>query len=190
MLEYLVATYGYAVILIGTFFEGETVLVIGGYLAHLGYLKLHWVVASAFAGTFVGDQLFFFIGRKKGMAVLKRRKRWKRKAKKMVSLLHRHQNWVIIGFRFLYGMRTVTPFLIGASGISPLRFFWLNLAGALVWAVAVGFAGYLLGNTVELFIAEAHRYEFAVLGLIAAAGFGAWALRRFWHRRDDPPKEG
>jgi membrane protein DedA with SNARE-associated domain len=190
MLEYLVVTYGYAVILVGTFFEGETVLVIGGYLAHLGYLKLQWVIASAFAGTFAGDQLFFFIGRKKGMAVLKRRKRWMRKAKQARALLHRHQNWVIIGFRFLYGMRTVTPFLIGASGISPLRFFWLNLVGALVWAVAVGFAGYLLGNTVELFIAKAHRYELVILGLIAAAGFGAWALRRFWHRRDDPPKDG
>jgi membrane protein DedA with SNARE-associated domain len=183
-MEYLVATYGYAFILAGTFFEGETVLVIGGYLAHMGYLELHWVIASAFAGTFAGDQLFFFIGRKKGMALLDTRPSWKRKAKRALMLLHRHQTRVILGFRFIYGIRSVTPFLIGASGVSPMRFFVLNIIGASVWAAVVGSLGYLLGNTVGLFLEEAHRYELIVIGLIVAAGLMAWAFRRFRGKKE------
>ena len=37
-LEEVVTHYGYIGILIGTFLEGETILVISGFLAHRGYL--------------------------------------------------------------------------------------------------------------------------------------------------------
>ena len=58
-LEYLILTYGYAALLIGTFFEGETILIIGGLTAHLGYLQLPLVMVIAFIGSFSGDQVFF-----------------------------------------------------------------------------------------------------------------------------------
>ncbi|SPD74464.1 hypothetical protein PITCH_A230150 [uncultured Desulfobacterium sp.] len=35
-LEEIISTYGYAAIVAGTFFEGETILVIGGFAAHRG----------------------------------------------------------------------------------------------------------------------------------------------------------
>jgi membrane protein DedA with SNARE-associated domain len=38
MLESLIDTYGYPAVLVGTFFEGETVLVLGGFASHRGYL--------------------------------------------------------------------------------------------------------------------------------------------------------
>jgi membrane protein DedA with SNARE-associated domain len=41
-LDYIVQTYGYAAIVIGTFFEGETILVVGG------FLHLSGVIVSAF----------------------------------------------------------------------------------------------------------------------------------------------
>ena len=189
MLQYLVMTYGYAMIAAGTFLEGETVLVIGGYLAHAGYLELPWVLVAAFAGTFAGDQLFFFIGRKKGMDFLEKRPRWRVKSEKVLSLLRHHQNVVIIGFRFLYGLRSVTPFLIGASGVSPVKFFLLNALGASVWAAAVGTAGYLLGHTVGLLLAKAHKYELYgafVIAFIAAAVWG----RRFYRETKKVRKSG
>lgn len=49
--------YGYAALAVGTFLEGETILVIAGFLAHRGYLSMDLVILSAFLGTFFGDQL-------------------------------------------------------------------------------------------------------------------------------------
>ncbi|WP_345985206.1 DedA family protein [Sulfurimonas sp. HSL-1656] len=180
MFETLVMTYGYAMIAAGTFLEGETVLVIGGYLAHAGYLELPWVIVSAFAGSFAGDQLYFFIGRRRGIALLEKRPRWQAKSERVRSLLHRRQNSVIVGFRFLYGLRTVTPFLLGASGISPAKFILLNAAGAALWAVAIALAGYLLGHTVTLFFAEAHRYALygALAVALGAAAVWGWRIAR------------
>lgn len=69
----LIIDYGYLALFIGTFLEGETILVIAGFLAHSGYLELHWVILSAFLGTFAGDQTFFYLGRFKGIAFLEKR---------------------------------------------------------------------------------------------------------------------
>lgn len=179
MLQGLVITYGYAMIAAGTFLEGETVLVIGGYLAHAGYLQLPWVMAAAFAGTFAGDQLFFFIGRKKGITWLEKRPRWHSRSERVRTLLHRHQNVLIVGFRFLYGLRTVTPFMLGASGIAPFKFFILNLIGAAVWSVVVASLGYLLGHALSMFLVKAHRYELYVVLCLIIVAATVWIWRMY-----------
>ena len=61
-LESIIDTYGYVAVTIGTFFEGETILVIAGFAAHQGYMKLPGVIIAAFIGTVFGDQLFFYLG--------------------------------------------------------------------------------------------------------------------------------
>lgn len=179
-LEQWVADYGYYAILVGTFLEGETILVIGGFLAHRGYLALPGVVVAAFLGTLFGDQLYFYIGRTKGIPLLERRPAWKRKSERLLKLLRRHEVLLILGFRFLYGLRAVTPFLIGASGITPLRYTVLNVAGAAVWATAIGIAGYLVGHTLELVLDEVKRYELWIAAAIAGIAAIAWLVRRAW----------
>jgi membrane protein DedA with SNARE-associated domain len=54
----IIENYEYAAILIGTFLEGETILVLAGLAAHQGYLVLTWVILAAFLGSLGGDQLF------------------------------------------------------------------------------------------------------------------------------------
>lgn len=140
-LEELVSTYGYAAISIGTFLEGETILILGGLAAHRGYLELPWVIICAFIGTLSGDQFHYYIGREKGKFYLEKKPSWKLKSEKVFALLAKHQVLLILGFRFLYGLRTVTPFIIGASGISHYRFFALKAIGASIWAIVVGVSG-------------------------------------------------
>jgi len=179
-MEQFISTYGYVAILLGTFIEGETVLIAGGFLAHRGYLELPWVIAAAFMGTLAADQLYFFLGRKKGLPYLRKRPTWQRKAERVFDLLSKYQFWIILGFRFLYGFRIVTPFLIGASGFAPVRFVALNVIGAAVWAVIFGILGYLLGPAFELFLKEAKRYELIVVLAIIMIGLVFWVAH--FHR--------
>lgn len=176
-LEELITTYGYAAVGIGSFLEGETVLVLGGFAAHRGYLELPWVIVSAFLGSLFGDQLYYFIGRIKGKSILEKRPRWKAKSEKVFSLLHKHQILLILGFRFLYGLRTVTPFVIGASKITPTRFIILNILGAAIWAVIVGGMGYLFGYTLEIFIDNVKKYELLVFAGLTGVGIIIWLVR-------------
>lgn len=180
-IETLISTYGYAAIAVGTFFEGETILVLAGFAAHRGYLALPWVIVWAFVGTLCGDQLYFHLGRAKGARLLRKRPFWADRSARVFDLLHRHQLSLIMGFRFLYGLRTVTPFLIGMSGVSPVRFFVLNTTGAAVWAVSFGISGYLFGRVLELLIGRIEHYELLLFAALALVGIGVWCVR--WLKR-------
>ena len=175
-------TYGYLALMLGTFLEGETILVAAGFLAHQGYLKLSWVIIFAFVGTYAGDQLYFFLGRARGMRFIESKPQWQAKSARVFALLQKHQNPVIVGFRFLYGIRTVTPFIIGASGLRPVRFIIWNFIGAGAWAVAIGTLGYLFGRSVEVFLDDAKKYEVWVMALVFLIGIGMWLMHFFKKR--------
>jgi len=183
LVEELIQRFGYLAILVGTFLEGETVLLLGGFAAHRGYLDLVGVMAAAFAGSLAGDWLYFEIGRRQGMAFLEERPAWRSRVDRALRMVHTHQTLLILGFRFLYGIRTVAPFALGASGVSPLRFALLNIPSAAIWAVAFGGLGYVLGDTLEAVMGDLARYEHLVFAAIVAAGFAAWGWRKFGGRR-------
>jgi membrane protein DedA with SNARE-associated domain len=178
-LENFLEHYGYIALVVGTFLEGETILILAGIAVKLGYLKMPGVITAAFIGTFAGDQLFFFLGRLKGRNMLAQRPHWQAKAKKVNSWLEQYQNSVILGFRFLYGFRTITPFIIGMSRIASAKFIIYNTFGALAWSIAVASLGYLFGHAAELVLDNLKGYEVKVLGGIALVGAGVWVWRLF-----------
>ena len=180
-LETLIETYGYLTVLVGTFLEGETILVLGGFAAHRGYLLLWGVIAAAFAGSLCGDLLFFFLGRRHSHWLLTRRPNWTNRVDRVRRLLDRYQTPTILSFRFLYGLRTVAPFVIGLSSVSTAKFIMLNAVGAFVWAVVIGTSGYLFGHAIEIIIGDIKRYEAVVFVLVAVGGTLIWALH--FHRR-------
>jgi len=166
-LQQLISDYGYISVLIGTFLEGETILIIAGFMAHRGYLDLPLVILAAFIGTLIGDQLYFYIGRTKGKVFLEKRPKWQFKVNRVQRLMEKHQTLLILGFRFIYGIRTVTPFILGMSKVSPLKYLFLNSCGALIWAIVFGVAGYYFGFTLEILMGKIKKYEvFIILGMI------------------------
>jgi membrane protein DedA with SNARE-associated domain len=182
-LDELVSQYGYLAVAIGTFLEGETILILGGFAAHRGFLELPWVMVCAALGSFAGDQTFFHIGRIKGGSLLEKRPNWKAKSAKVMDMMHKHQTALILGFRFLYGIRSVTPFLLGAANISPLRFFFLDMIGAVIWAVSVGFLGYSFGYAIEAMLGDIKHYELEFFVTLAAVGSGFWLFRLLTRKR-------
>ena len=184
--------YGYAALALGTFLEGETILVIAGFLANRGYMSFPLVVIVAFAGTFFGDQLYFQIGRHGGGKILKRFPGFAEKAKRVRHLLSRHSTFAIFIFRFLYGLRAVSPFVIGMSHVSQKKFFIVNFISAVVWSAAVAAAGYFLGKGVETFISDIKHRELEIILILAAAGvafFALFYLRRKRRRRSKEKKD-
>jgi membrane protein DedA with SNARE-associated domain len=183
MLESLLTTYGYPILLIGTFMEGETVLVLGGVAAHLRYLSLDWVILCGFCGSLCGDQLYFYIGRHHGSALLARRPHWHTKAQRVFIKLKRHQTLLILSFRFLYGLRTVTPFAIGMSDVPWLHFAILNVIGAAAWATSLSLAGYYFGHAVEAVLGDIRHYEVGLMLSIIAGAFVIWIVHAYRQRR-------
>jgi len=177
MLESFIASYGYVAIFIGTLLEGETILVLGGFAAHRGMLTLPGVILAAFAGSVASDQFFFYLGRRHGERLLARRPGWQPALARVRRLLDRYDTLVILSFRFLYGLRNVTPFALGMSHVSTARFVILNVVGAAVWAVVVASLGWSIGAAAKELLGHLERYERSVMAAIAAVGVLLWV----WH---------
>jgi membrane protein DedA with SNARE-associated domain len=180
-LEELIRNYGYFAVVVGTLLEGETVLVLAGIAAHLGYLQLPWVFLAAFTGALSGDLLYFFLGRWHGPTILLKHPQWQTRIDKLEKLLARYHSPVILMSRFLYGLRIVAPFGLGLGHVPPGKYLLLDATSVLVWTVAVATGGYLFGNVLEIFIGNLKRYELGIMGAIAAAGLLIWVI--FYYRR-------
>ena len=192
-LEHLVDTYGYLALVVGTFLEGETILILAGIAAKLGYLELPWVIAYGFAGSLIGDQLAFFLGRWRGRSILQRHPAWHARAARVNRILERHRIPVILGFRFLYGLRNLTPFVLGMSRVPFMQFVLLNAVGAALWAGTIGTLGYSLGHAADWLLGDIRRYEIEVLGAVFLSGALIWtfhAVSRVRSRRTDAPRRG
>jgi membrane protein DedA with SNARE-associated domain len=178
----LLAHYGYLALFVGTFLEGETILVMAGYAAHRGYLSLFWVLVIAMAGGFMGDQLYFHLGRRHGWNILERFPDLAPRARRVQVLLDRYHLPLILGIRFMYGLRIAGPLAIGMSSVGWLRFFALNLLGAIIWAILIGGAGYAFGEAMQWLLSDIKHYENGLLASIASAGIAVWLFHR-WKKR-------
>jgi membrane protein DedA with SNARE-associated domain len=178
----LVNDYGawiYALIFVWTFFEGETFVLFAGLAASKGYLDLGGVFFAAWLGSFAGDQVYFWIGRRWGTALLQRVPRWRPNVEKALDWLRRYDTGFILSFRFIYGVRNFASFAMGLSGLAPARFASLNLAAAFVWAAAFTGFGFIFGHAFKSMLGDvAQIFSFVMLGVFVVGFTVAGILSR------------
>lgn len=177
-LALLIGRYGLVAVFFGSLLEGETVLIIAGFAAHRGYLDFAAVVAVAWLGAVLGDQFYYWLGRRHGDWLLARFPNRAAAVERSLALIARHPIKVIFAMRFAWGLRTALPIAIGMSGVPRARFLLLNLLSAAVWAPLVAGAGWTFGAVLTRHLGDLQRLEHE---LIAAVIFLAVALH-LWRR--------
>lgn len=176
-LETFVADYGLLAIAVGCYLEGETVLLLGGLGAQQGWLPLPGVIAAGLLGAMFGDQLYFQLGRRVGAPAIAARPGLQRLVGPVSRWIDERGTLFLVGFRFLYGMRIVSPLLLGTGRVSAARFTAWNLLGALLWATLVAVLGYVFGERAR---STGGVVELGTLLAMVVAGLWWWrrAARR------------
>jgi len=177
----LVESYGYAAVFIGAFLEGETILALGGLAASRGYLDFLTVTLVALIAGFLGDQLFFFLGRRHGRALLRRFPHWQQRARRFDALLARWHGPLIVALRFMYGLRILGPVLLGMGGCPAGKFMAYNFLGACLWAPLIAGLGYAFGSMLESVL---HDLQHAEAGAAALLVLLALTLTLVHHLRE------
>jgi membrane protein DedA with SNARE-associated domain len=178
--EYL-QTHGYLVLFVWTFLEGEAGLILAGLLAFQGYLNIFGVMLTALAGSFFGDQFYFYLGRLKGPLLLKLFTPIARKFRKALRLIEKYGTFVTFISRYTYGFRIILPIILGMTNIPSLRFLRLNLLSAISWSIVFSLVGYLFGKSASLFIENMEEYEpYLILSLVSIMAL-LWLSHHFLH---------
>ncbi|RSU46611.1 DedA family protein [Sphingomonas sp. S-NIH.Pt15_0812] len=173
----LIAHYGLPALFVGAAVEGETVVVAGGVAAHQGLLPLAGAMIATATGSFAADQAWFAAGRHFRDHRRVQQARAKPAFARAIRWLERYPIGFIFAFRFLYGLRTVSPIAIGTTRVPARTFVLVNALSAAVWGVIFTSIGYLFGQAFEQLVGRVTQHWPWAVAALAVVGIGFALLR-------------
>lgn len=179
-MQEFIETWGYIAVFLGSLVEGESVIFVAGFLAHEGYLSLTNIIIVSFVGTLFADQVLYHIGRHYGNHLLDKFPSFRPKADRAFKLLRKYDSIYILSFRFIYGIRIISPLIIGSSGVEFKRFTILNLIAALIWSVGSCVAAYYFAH---LIMDKLHFLPKILLGVILVLGGIGFCIYK-WRKKN------
>lgn len=155
---------------LGVPLPGETALVTAAAAAALGHLNIYVVVAVAAGAAIIGDNGGYWIGRKGGIALVRRYGRFihlrESHLERARAFFERHGPKTVFIGRFVALLRTWAAILAGASCMQYGRFTLYNALGGITWAATFGTLGYVFGRNLPLLETYIGRVSIAVLIVI------------------------
>jgi membrane protein DedA with SNARE-associated domain len=168
--ELLLHKFGYLAIFLGTFFEGETVLVLSGFFASRRHLSILIVVLVAASGAFVGHLFWFWLGRTQGARIVHHFPKLEKHMDRGLRLFEEYGAMAIFITQYLYGLRVASAVVFGISHISVRKFVLFQAISCATWAALIASLGYYFGRAVTRFLGGAAEVEkYAILTIIAIA---------------------
>ena len=126
-----------------------------GYAVHSGALDFTKLIMVCWLGTFTGDVIRFWIGRRFGTRWLGSFPKLERILQTAARLADRHYGWMILFHRYPNGIRSVAGFAYGMSRLPWSTFLALNFVAAGLWSCAIVSAGFAFGQVSEKVLSDA-----------------------------------
>lgn len=183
-IEEIAHQYGYWAVFIGITLEntgipipGETITIVGGFLAGSGDLNYWLVLVSAITGAVLGDNFGYWLGRAGGWPLLLKVGKFFRIPPQKLELakeqFSKNAPRAVFFGRFVALLRIFAGPMAGIARMPYGRFFLCNLGGATVWATIMVTLSFFLGRLFPLHQLVSSMARFGILALIIVL---AWTI--------------
>ncbi|MEL6937969.1 MAG: DedA family protein [Cyanobacteria bacterium J06598_1] len=188
MLQDIAREYGYWAVFCGILLEnmgiplpGETITLIGGFLAGSHELKIEYVFLAATIGAILGDSGGYLLGYYGGWPLLLRIGGWLNVSESQLEGIRdrfsQNADKAILFGRFVALLRVFAGPLAGIIRMPYHRFLLCNAIGAATWAGTMVGLSYFLGKLVPLQVLIHWVAEFTGIALAIVIG---WAVVAWW----------
>jgi membrane-associated protein len=191
--KHLIDTFGLAGLLVVIFLEsgvfpaplpGDSLLFTAGLFAAADNkygLHIVPIAVGAFVCAFAGAQIGYEIGERYGTRLFKPGARFFKPEYEQRShaFFERQGAKAVLLARFIPIVRTIAPIMAGVSEMRRRTFAFYNLIGALIWAVGLSIAGFVLGDHIK----NVDRYLLPIVALIVLISLIPPFLEYRKHRR-------
>lgn len=164
----LLSSYGYAALFacvlaeqLGLPLPAAPFLLAAGALAGLGRLNLAFALLLAVAASLIGDTIWYYLGKTRGMAVLRLLCKISLEPDACVrqtnAAYSKHGTRWLLFAKFIPGVSTVAPPMAGIYRVSLWRFIAMDGIGASLWAGVFLFAGWWFSGQIDTIAAHTDR---------------------------------
>ena len=175
----LLKEYGYIILFVWCIMEGEMALIMAGILAHTTHMHIALAIFVAGLGGFVGDQIYFYLGRYNKKYIAKRLHTQRRKFA-VAHIMLKKYGWPIIFLqRYMYGFRVIIPLCIGLTGYDAKKYAFINLISAWCWAAITTIPAWILGEHILVLLQEAKENWYVAIPVVTIfMGLLIYAFKR------------
>jgi membrane protein DedA with SNARE-associated domain len=178
---YWAVFFGIALESLGIPLPGETITLVGGFLAGSGELNYWQVLGTASGGAVVGSTIGYWIGKIGGWALLLRAGRIFRITEEQLTeaktQFSENAGRAVFFGRFVAFLRILASPMAGIAEMPFPQFMLFNIAGGTVWASVMVTLSFFLGRLVPLEQLISWMARFAIVALLLVI---AWFVVPGW----------
>lgn len=169
----------------GLFIPGQSFIILGGFLAKMGILRIGDVIFVSACGAILGDFIGYELGRRYGPSLIKRYGKYvlfkKEHYEKTQDLMHKHAGKTLVIGRLHPITRSFAPFVAGSMNISFSRFIVFNVISGLCWALSFVSIGYLFGTSYEIASKYIGKFIFLAMTLSIIMAYAYYFINKRKH---------
>jgi membrane protein DedA with SNARE-associated domain len=163
--------YGYILVFFGSMLEGDASLITAAFLAHQGKLNFGGVLATAGIASTLLNEAVYHLARSRSRKYFERRITKHPKYSRVQDWIRRRSTVLLLFCRYIFGFRLAIPAACGMTGMNPLAFSVLNIVGAALWVLPLGYVGYAFGGVIAKFWGGVRDYEWHIAVALLAIGW-------------------
>lgn len=150
------------------FLPGDALIFAIGMIAARGELDITIIIPLLIVAALLGDNVNYYVGRRFGTFILNSEKTFIIRKSHIIraqEFFEKNGRNSIIIARFIPVVRTIVPFLSGATNVPYKSFLKFSIVGAVLWVALISLLGYFLG---QIEYVKEHLEKFIILIIIIA----------------------
>jgi undecaprenyl-diphosphatase len=140
----------------GNFLPGQTIVILGGFLAYQKLMNIWVLMILATVGVILGDVISFKLGQRYGDAFIKKHGEYfllnKKRYAKTKQLVRAHLGKTLFFGKFNNFTRSSASFVTGSLNMPFRKFMFWNILSGMVWGMLWVLVGYFAGRSFEFVV--------------------------------------
>jgi membrane protein DedA with SNARE-associated domain len=147
------STYGYILLAAYSFGGGMVGLAAAGILSAMGKMDITLSIVIATLFNYIGDNVLFYMAQSNKASVKGYLKKFKGRIHARTILMMRKYGWMVIFLqKYLYGVKTLVPIIMGLSKYDLRKFAIMNIFASILWGLVVGLSSYYFSAAIRAWL--------------------------------------
>jgi membrane protein DedA with SNARE-associated domain len=175
--------WGYLAVAFFSFGGSFVIVAAAGVFAYLGKIDLFTALAVAALFNFLGDNFLFYLGRYQKKDVQKYLAKHKRKLAITTLLMRKYGTIAIFIQKFIYGVKTLIPIVMGLGKYNFKRFVIVNIFASIVFVCVIGLSAYYSSDFIIMLFNQLKAKPYLAPLLLVVIATAIWQYLKLLERK-------